>query len=95
MLTNGGGLFYGKGFAAEYDSLKPCLTLYRYTDVTLERGGSGTQLLFIIAIVNMILFLLLSLLFCCFVGINLLATAVSCTPVLGVGNMCFFYLVKV
>lgn len=44
VLTNAGGLFYGKGFAAEYDSLKPLLTLYRHTEVLLERAGSGDWL---------------------------------------------------
>ncbi|CAM9855276.1 unnamed protein product, partial [Scytosiphon promiscuus] len=41
VLTNQGGLFVAKGFAAEFDSLKRCVTLTASSEVTLDRGGSG------------------------------------------------------
>lgn len=41
MLTNTGGFFVAKGFAAEFDTLKLCVTLTASSEVTLERAGSG------------------------------------------------------
>ncbi|CAM9870074.1 unnamed protein product [Ectocarpus sp. 12 AP-2014] len=41
VLTNTGGIFFAKGFAAEFDSLKPLLTLTGSSEVSLERGGSA------------------------------------------------------
>eukprot|EP00904_Undaria_pinnatifida_P005496 jgi/Undpi1/2076/HiC_scaffold_12.g05462.m1 len=41
VLTNSGGLFYAKGFAAEFEPLKRCLLLLSNTQVSLERRGSG------------------------------------------------------
>lgn len=43
MLTNTGGFFFAKGFAAEFDSLKPLLTLTGSSEVSLERGGTGRR----------------------------------------------------
>ncbi|CAN0389238.1 unnamed protein product [Ectocarpus fasciculatus] len=40
VLTNTGGFFFAKGFA-EFDSLKPLLTLTGSSEVSLERGGSA------------------------------------------------------
>lgn len=42
VLTNTGGFFFAKGFA-EFDSLKPLLTLTGSSEVSLERGGSGRR----------------------------------------------------
>lgn len=51
MLTNNGGLFQAKGFAAEYDNPKIYLTLTPTTDVKLEKAGSdlkGENIFFIL-----------------------------------------------
>ncbi|CAN0156050.1 unnamed protein product [Pylaiella littoralis] len=41
VLTNMGGIFQAKGFAAEFESLKPLLPLNYSSEVTLERTGPG------------------------------------------------------
>lgn len=43
VLTNEGGFFQAKGFAAEFDSLKPLPALHGSSEVTLEKSGSGVK----------------------------------------------------
>lgn len=41
VLTNQGGFFQAKGFAADFDALKPLPSLQGSSEITWEKSGSG------------------------------------------------------